>query len=225
MAGTILKNIVSFTGLAVGVPTSLPHLLNVNGVPVVPTFGAKSAAGFTVNADDTNVTITRLSGPADVDVYVEYWHTIEFVTPLPDTLPFPFFVDNDDAAEGAGNASYLPGWWTALAWSAPSDQVMNFANNISGNLLPAGQSGSIVGIVAQVKQAITAGTLTVTVLDNGNPIASLVMTTGSPTFISFPLGANPFVAGDLLSVELDASADQAPSSSNIISVYLLWSPA
>jgi hypothetical protein len=83
-------------------------------------------------------------------------------------------------------------------------------------------AGSIVGIVVQLKQAITAGSLTVTVLDNGNPIASLVMTTGSPTFITFQAGENPFAAGDSLSVELDVSADQAPSS--IMSVYLLWSP-
>jgi hypothetical protein len=99
---------------------------------------------------------------------------------------------------------------------------MTFSNNVSGNLLPVGMAGSLVGIDVQLKQAITSGSLTVRVLDNGNRIASLVMTTGSPTFITFPAGANPFAAGDVLSVELDVSADQAPAS--IMSVYLLWSP-
>lgn len=121
-----------------------------------------------------------------------------------------------------GFPSYLPGWWGIVGWSQPSDQVLDFSNDIANNLLVVGMAGSIVGIVVQLKQAITAGSLTVTVLDNSNPIASLVMTTGSPTFITFPIGDNPFAAGDSLSVELDVSADQAPTS--ILSVYLLWSP-
>lgn len=99
---------------------------------------------------------------------------------------------------------------------------MSFSNTIANNLLPVGIAGSIVGIDVQLKQVITAGSLTVTVLDNSNPIASLVMTTGSPTFITFPAGENPFIAGDLISVELDVSADQEPNS--VMSVYLLWSP-
>lgn len=43
---TILKNILQFTGLVVAVPVSIPHLLNTNGVPVKPQFGATSAGGF-----------------------------------------------------------------------------------------------------------------------------------------------------------------------------------
>jgi hypothetical protein len=49
--GTILKNIVSFSGLAVGVPVSLPHQINVNGVPEIPNLVAADKSGYT----DANV--------------------------------------------------------------------------------------------------------------------------------------------------------------------------
>jgi hypothetical protein len=225
MAGTILKNIVEFTGLAIGVPVSLPHELTLNTIPTVPQFVAENAGGFTVTVDAINVTVTRteaaLSGA--VAVYVECWHSIEDVLP-PDQLVgrVPFYVAAGGGGGSAGVVSYLPGWWSQVGWSAPSDQVMIFANNVANNQLPVGFAGSIVGIVVQLKQAITAGSLTVTVLDDSSPIASLVMTTGSPTFIQFPPGANPFAAGDVISVELDVSADQVPNG--VMSVYLLWSP-
>jgi hypothetical protein len=79
---TILKNIVRFTGLVIGVPVALPHLLNVNGEPALPQVNLPSEGGFTVTVDNVNVTVTRLAtGPAAVDVYVEHWHTYETVLP------------------------------------------------------------------------------------------------------------------------------------------------
>lgn len=92
--GTILKNILSFTGLVIGVPVSLPHELNVNGVPVKPQLGGIDAPGFDVVADTVNVTVTRTTATTgNVGVYVEHWHTIEDVTPPGglDTLT-PFFL-------------------------------------------------------------------------------------------------------------------------------------
>jgi hypothetical protein len=85
---TILKNVLQFTGLAIGVPTSLPHKLNVNGIPVAPKLGGANMEGFTITADTTNVIVTRTvnAGGDAVQVYVEYWHTIEAVLPL---LPPP----------------------------------------------------------------------------------------------------------------------------------------
>lgn len=80
--GTILKNIVQFEGLVIGVPTALPHRLNVNGRPVTPKIGGGDQSGFDITADDTDVIVTRTGSNADVNVYVEYWHTIESVTPL-----------------------------------------------------------------------------------------------------------------------------------------------
>ena len=102
---TILKNIVQFTGLAVGVPMSAPHALNVNGTPVTPQLGGADASGFDVTADTINVTVTRTSGATsgDVNVYVEHWHTIESVTPPNKLIGLtPFFF----AGGGGGSGGF-----------------------------------------------------------------------------------------------------------------------
>jgi hypothetical protein len=82
--GTILKNILAFEALDLGAPVSLPHRLNVNGINVVPKLVGADAAGFTISADATDVTVTRTPASVGdaVNIYVEYWHTIESVTPL-----------------------------------------------------------------------------------------------------------------------------------------------
>jgi len=102
---TLLKNVLSFTGLTVGVPTSLPHGLNVNGVAVAPRLGGANATGFTFTANATNVTATRLASASsgDVNVFVEFWHTIENVLPVPGQLAglTPFFF----ASEGGASSS------------------------------------------------------------------------------------------------------------------------
>jgi len=80
---TILKNIVRFTGLVIGVPVALPHRLNVNGVPALPRTVEPNTGGFTITANTSNVIVTRTAdGAASVDVLVEYWHSIEAVVPL-----------------------------------------------------------------------------------------------------------------------------------------------
>lgn len=74
-----------------GVPVALPHLLNVKGAPVTPNITLPNNGGFTIAVSPTNVTVTRGTGPGNVDVYVEFWHTIDAVTPpgaLTGLLPF-----------------------------------------------------------------------------------------------------------------------------------------
>jgi len=104
----ILKNILRFTNLAVGIPTVLPHLLNVNQVPVLPQIVIPREGGISTAADTLNVTVTRLSGgPQDVDVYVEHWHTIESALPLPGQLAglVPFLLE--PGTSGPGGSSNL----------------------------------------------------------------------------------------------------------------------
>jgi hypothetical protein len=76
---TRLKNIVRFLAVPPGVPTSLPHFLNIDNRSVPPDLAAGNPAGsFLIAADATNVTVTnQLGAPADINVYVEHWHTIE----------------------------------------------------------------------------------------------------------------------------------------------------
>jgi len=97
---TQLKNILSFVAVPPGVPTSLPHGLNWNTLAVVPDIATPSAAGFTITADFTNVTVTNtLAVPLNVDVLVESWHTHErdFGAAATTVLaPQPFVPDYTD---------------------------------------------------------------------------------------------------------------------------------
>ena len=93
MAKTVLLNVLSFQNLVVGVPSSLPHQINVNGHAVIPQFIAADALGFVITADDVNVTVTRTpnASSGDVKVWVQKEHTIPDVEP-PGGLAFPFVV-------------------------------------------------------------------------------------------------------------------------------------
>jgi hypothetical protein len=105
--GTILKNVLSFTGLAIGVPAVLPHRLNVNGIPVLPDLVAGNGPNFTIVATATDITVTRTaSAAALVDIYVEHWHTVEDVIPKTPTPTFigltPFIIASGDGGSGSG---------------------------------------------------------------------------------------------------------------------------
>ena len=124
---TVLKNILNFTGLAIGVPTSLPHLINVNGIAKIPRVGGANVTGFVLSADVTNVTVTRTAEAASgaVQVYVEFWHSIEDVEP-PGGIPtgyFPFFFGSENGSVSAAPVMsfvYRPG---ATGASAPGGNV------------------------------------------------------------------------------------------------------
>jgi hypothetical protein len=80
---TQIKTILRFTDLEVGVPVSVPHDLNIDGVDVVPDLIALNMDGFTITSSDgflTDVTVERNDGDPDaVDLYIAYWHTDERV--------------------------------------------------------------------------------------------------------------------------------------------------
>jgi hypothetical protein len=107
---TRLKNIVRFVGVAAGATVALPHLLNVDDVvAVVPDFVDPSVQGFTITADSTNVTVTNNGVvAASVDVFVEYWHSLErvFGSTLQNALtPSPFVTGGP--ASGVSGLPYL----------------------------------------------------------------------------------------------------------------------
>jgi len=72
---SVFKATLHVTDLVVAVPVTMFHGLHDNFIgPVVPDeVVLANAAGYTIAADDKTVTITRGSGPADVDVVVESW--------------------------------------------------------------------------------------------------------------------------------------------------------
>lgn len=113
-----LKNVVRFTGLAVGVPVSIAHGLELNGTAVQPQFTIPNQGPFTIATSTTNVTVTRTaSSPGDsVDVYVEYFHSIEAVFPktgMPAGIPFLANLVSGGALSG-GN---LIVWTVAKTWA------------------------------------------------------------------------------------------------------------
>ena len=101
----VLKNILSFTGLGIGVPASLPHGLNRGTGPATPRLVAANAPGFTITANTINVTVTRTTGGAAVSVYAELWHTYEDAEPYPGLAlaNFPFVIDANGAGGGGGS--------------------------------------------------------------------------------------------------------------------------
>lgn len=111
MSGTFINNVVPFVGLVVGVPAVLPHGLNLGGTKLIPTRMVASASGFTITADDTNVTAVRNTAKSaeDVNVLVEYW----FDAKLDGFSPFVILGDSgsgagvvhDDALLGDGSVA------------------------------------------------------------------------------------------------------------------------
>lgn len=102
---TVLKNILSFSGLVVGVPVAQAHLININGIAKIPRLIAANSGGYTITADATNVTVTRLTGASgSVKIYCEYWHSIEDAEPPGGIAPadFPFVLSNTASGGGSG---------------------------------------------------------------------------------------------------------------------------
>jgi hypothetical protein len=156
MAGTVLKNILSFTGLVTGIPVALPHDLTLNTIPVIPCLIALNAGGFTVTAGSLFVTVTRtasaLSG--SVEVYCEQWHTIEAVEP-PGGLTgfFPFIINGGIASAGGGLTP--PFNYVATGLENPAGFVIPFPSGSRGAVpyvaivqVSNYQAGGIVGAAA-----------------------------------------------------------------------------
>jgi hypothetical protein len=216
-----LKNILSFTGLAVGVPVAIPHLLNVNGVAQIPDKGDVSQGFFTVTADDTDVTVTRLPGdPDNVDVYVEVWHTFDrvfgaFSGSQPSGLtPRPFFARSGAGTGAVGNTGITrwDGWLDSLAAGASAPFNLNGTPINIGANIGLHKPGSVVGLYILNSAPLTGGTLTLTVDrfagSTGAPIPlgpgtlELVLAFGGPNLFTafgvFAQGAFPYAAGDAL---------------------------
>jgi hypothetical protein len=88
---TIIKNVIPFTALVVGVPQTTLHGLMIRGAPALPQFVLPDIGGYTITVTTTTVTVTRTTGPAAVNVYLEHWHTIEALLPpgkLAGLVPF-----------------------------------------------------------------------------------------------------------------------------------------
>jgi len=160
---TVLKNILAFTGLVVGVPVSLPHLLAFGTRSVIPEFITADGGGFTITADATNVTVTRTLGAADaVNVCVERWHTIEDAQPPGGLSAFyPFVVAAPLGGGGGGGVGI------SASGSSQSAGLIVFSNSptvsfgMSGSTVTASAAGGGGGGVAISggTQSVSTGTV------------------------------------------------------------------
>ena len=178
MADT-LKNIVRFVAVPVGVPTALPHGLNIEGRALTPDLCFPLAPNnFDVTADDTNVTVTNNgNAAADIDVYVEFWHTIDRVfgphdqfqpaglTPRPfvpsmlaNAIGFARFDDGD--GRGSVNGSNITGW--SLAEQAGVHGVTLVASATDGDSFSLAFDG-MYGVQYTSRSSAGAGTTQISI--------------------------------------------------------------
>jgi len=166
---SVLKNVLRFTGLAIGTPSIQAHGLHLNGIPAIPKNVWLSGGGYTTVADAINVTVTReMSGAEQVDVAVGLWHSMGNAQPLPGGIGLsllPFIMQGHSSANpaliSAPNGDVVPlivG--TPIIFSA-TQFVRGAANalatsNVVGLVSTAGVVGAIV--VVQVIGALTLTT-------------------------------------------------------------------
>jgi hypothetical protein len=137
---TVLKNVLRFTGLAVGVPESQAHGLQIGYATAAPRALTPQqvfvpVGPFNVSVDDTNVTVTRRNNsPSDaVDVYVEWTHSIDQTWP-PSGVPagVPFVVQG-----GSLTAAFDPARTIVVAQTGGDAQTIEAGLTQAGALVPA----------------------------------------------------------------------------------------
>lgn len=103
-----LMNILTFAAVGGGATVVQAHGIQVNGVAKIPDLLGVDAAGFTVTADATNVTVTNnTAGPITVHVWAEFKHSIlrEFGNPqIQQLTPAPFVFNTGSSGGGSGSA-------------------------------------------------------------------------------------------------------------------------
>lgn len=229
-----LKNIVRFTGLVLGVPVATAHNLNIDGTAILPDVVIPSLGGFTVTADDTNVTVTRTadSPGGDVDVLVIHWHsenrTFGPYNPPPGTpefegslTPQPWILDPGTVSGAAVAGRYaVPEKWAQNNVAASQTDV-DLTQLVSTLFVQTKmiRGGSITGLSTRFNEAITAGTATVTVTINGAAgTLAIVHTSGSNPSggeATQGSGIDVFVAGDLVGVQITTDAGFLPITTDL----------
>lgn len=110
---TRLIQVLAFANVPASGNAVLPHDINIHGVPQTPDFAAMDAAGFSIAATPTQVTVTNNNAaPASVNVWLELKHSTprqlgQAPTGLsqPSLSPRPFVA----AAGSGGGGSDLVG--------------------------------------------------------------------------------------------------------------------
>lgn len=179
---TILKNILRFTGLVVGVPVVQPHNLNLSTsgilVPLLPQFVATNAGGFTVAITNLTVTVTRTvdAVTGTVLVYVEHWHTIEEVLPPGNLVTLvPFLIQ---PGTGGGGGGVDTDGVTIGGDGTPGNALFVIPSGLDEQVTVAVDGVTITGDGTTANPLVAvAGTAAILVEDEGAPVVGGPFTT------------------------------------------------
>lgn len=162
---SVLRNIIALTDLVVGVPVVTAHGIKVNGVATIPHLLAATAAGFTITADATNITVTRsASSAAAVSIYAERWHSFDNAQPLPSGINsalFPFVTQGSSGAGGMGGA----GTTNTIAKFTAAGAIGDSQMTDNGTNIVINAAGSISMTSSPTGFTINGGGLTINVLE------------------------------------------------------------
>lgn len=150
---TRLLNILTFSGLVVGVPSVQAHGLNAQDVPLIPDFIFPVPGGYTITATSTTVTVTRpdLAHPATMTMLVWRLHTVpRQIGASANLTPQPYIIDSL-----AGNVFPLGCWHVTTTKIGPYAAAFNEwvpVNPTAGGfiltlpLIAAANSGCMVAV-------------------------------------------------------------------------------
>lgn len=119
---------------------------------------------------------------------------------------------------GSGSGTFSPPERWSQVNIAASQSGIPLSAQVSGNTntIRMATSGSVVSLATQLTEAITAGTLTVTVTKNGSPMTlSIVHTSGSGSQATQAVGVDTYMAGDFLGIQLTTDAGFLPITNDI----------
>lgn len=211
---TVLKNIVRFAGLNVGVPVAIAHGINLDGRALVPELVVPSTGPFTVVVDATNVTVTRTaSSPgAAVDIYVEWFYTPERVfdpqNDPPAGLPFIVGVGGAGGTAGVGPEPIWAGGRESYGTNTPSLVVGAFEFDKSSYMFSAIRFRAVAAQGDTVNAEVELFNVT-----DAATVVTLTFTTTAQAFMqSADIQASLPAASKIYEVRIQLAA--APGNSN-----------
>jgi hypothetical protein len=127
-------------------------------------------------------------------------------------------VPTEIGSGGGAGPFALPEQWSFQ--NVPASQtatVLSAAVSTEFDAIRMIRAGSIVGLGARLTEAVSAGTLTVSVTKNGviQPSLNVVMVSGTAGQATAASGAIPYVAGDLIGVVLTTDGSFAPTTTDL----------